>query len=73
MQSGKAIFFSSLETLCANNKDIQIYAEKQAKHSPGCFSEKSDFIKFFVEKNFFFPNLKQLFYFTRFLPFNIFL
>lgn len=32
MLSGKAIFFSSLETLPADNKDIQIYAEKQAKH-----------------------------------------
>lgn len=33
MLSGKAIFFSSLETLPANNNDIQIYAGKQAKHA----------------------------------------
>lgn len=33
MLSGKAILFSSLETLSANNKDIQIYAEKQVKHA----------------------------------------
>lgn len=33
MLSEKAIFFSSLETLPANNKHMQMYAEKQTKHS----------------------------------------
>lgn len=41
--------------------------------SPRCLSGKSAFTKFVIQKNFFFPNLKQFFYFARFLPFNIFL
>lgn len=52
MLSGKAIFFSSLETFSANNKHIQMYAEKQTKHStPGCMFGKSAFPKFVEEKN----------------------
>lgn len=73
MLPGKAIFLS-LETLSANNKDIQIYAENQAKHST--FSSllvwKKCLHKICCGKNFF-EYLKQLFDFIRFLLFSIFL
>lgn len=74
MLSEKPIFFSSPETLPANNKDIQIYAEKQDKHST--FSSllvwKKCLHKLYCGKKFL-HKFEATSLLTRFLLFNIFL
>lgn len=67
MLSEKAILFSSLETLPANNKDIQFYAENQVKYPT--FSRllvwKKCLHKICYSKKFLLPKFETIFLFCK--------